>query len=108
LDQLQRSEFPLPDFDSHLNELVTIRQPDGDTLGAEIESVDDVTSECSQHRRPDYLRSCAKVVRFKVDGAEHLKSEIYQVHHSALGKMDLLLTAVPNTKGEYGLEAVFN
>ncbi|MGH1541827.1 MAG: DUF6916 family protein [Arenicella sp.] len=107
-DKLQRDEFPLPDFASAVEDLVSIQTEDGSVLNATIESVQDMAFECAQHSRPNYLRHCAKVVRFKLANAEQLKNEVYQVKHSKLGKMDLLLSAVPDAQGTWGLEAILN
>lgn len=108
VDGLERSEFPMPDFKSVEGDSVKLRSALGETMTAEIVEVSDMPFTCQAHVRPAHLRSCAKVVRFEVAGAADLESDLYQVSHSQLGKMELLMTSVPDAAGKVALEAVFN
>ena len=108
VDGLERAEFPMPDFNSVKGDSVAIRSVLGDRHQAEVIEVSEMPFACQAHTRPAHLRSCAKVVRFKVADAGLFENEVYQLSHPQLGKMDLLLSVVPNANGELGLEAVFN
>ncbi|MEM7357657.1 MAG: hypothetical protein AAF431_00965 [Pseudomonadota bacterium] len=107
-DSLQRAEFPMPDFDSIAGDTVSITTVEGIVAKGVIEEVKDLPVDSPLDARPGYVRHCAKVVRFKVAGADQFNNELHQVKHSKLGKMDLLLSAVPDADGNYGLEAIFN
>jgi hypothetical protein len=105
---LHKAEFPMPDFASVVGEAVSIVCADGIALKAEIAEVQELEFNCAAHKRPNYLRSCASVVRFRVADTKPFSNDTYQLKHSKLGKMDLLLSVVPDANGELGLEAVFN
>lgn len=105
---LQANEFPLPEFESMTGLPVTILSSGGDVYSGIVVEVESVEFECSMHARPAYLRACSKVVRFEVENAQELVSDIYQVRLPKHGKMDLMLTVVPDVKGRFGVEAVFN
>lgn len=107
-DTLQRAEFAMPDFESAAGDKVSITTADGIVAKGVIEEVKDLPVESPLDSRPGHVRHCAKIVRFKVAGADQFNNELHQVKHSKLGKMDLLLSAVPDANGNYGLEAIFN
>ncbi len=107
-DKLQKMEFPLPDFAALEGDEVRIKKSDNTVVTAVIEEVSDIENQSRQHQRPAYLRDNTKVVRFNLSGAESFDNEIYQVSHEKLGKLDLLLSVVPDAKGRLGLEAIFN
>lgn len=107
-DQVQRAEFVQPDFAAVLDETVLISAQNGQQYVGQVASVDDMHFTCTHHQRPNYLHNCAKVVRFKVVNAQQLSNDVYQVQHVKLGQLDLLLSAVPDAQGQWGLEAVFN
>lgn len=107
-DKLERAEFALPDFSAFVGDSVSIKTADGLIVDAIIAEVSDMQCESKQHKRPAYLRACAKVVRFKVAEGKQFVNDVHQVEHAQLGKMDLLLSAVPNADGVIALEAVFN
>ena len=108
LDEVQKAEFPMPDFVSAVGDTVSIRCTAGISHTAEIAEVAELPFNCASHTRPGYLRGCASVVRFRVTEIEAFGNEVYRLAHPQLGKMDVLLSVVPDARGELGLEAVFN
>jgi hypothetical protein len=105
---LQKAEFPMPEFKSVLGEGVLILSADGVAHNAEIAEVQELNYHNPEHVRPNYLRSCATAVRFHVLDTQPCSNNNFQLNHSTLGKMDLLLSVVPDANGNLGLEAVFN
>ena len=107
-DQVERSEFPMPDFASVVGESVLVKCAAGVSHSAKITEVSELHANCNTHVRPAHLRSCATVVRFNVVDTEAFDNEVYPVAHPQLGNMDLLLSVVPDANGVMGLEAIFN
>ena len=107
-DALQRHEFPTPDFDSLIGDKVTVDNQDGHTVKAEVVEVIELAFDSNLHQRPGYLRPGAKLVRLEVQGDEHFQGDLCTVSHQKLGKLQLLVTQVPNKHGKIGLEVVFN
>ncbi|RBP48758.1 DUF6916 family protein [Arenicella xantha] len=107
-DGLQRTEFPLPDFDNLIGEVVQISCVDSGVCHATVSEVANIEFESDTVQRPKYLRQTAKVVRFDVDGTMEFSNTLYHVSHPMLGKLELLLSPVPDADGAIGLEAVFN
>lgn len=105
---LQRNEFPVPDFDSLLGDLVTIDNQTGHRVKAEVVEVADLAFDSNVHQRPVYLRPGAKLVRLEVQGDEQFQGDLCTVSHRKLGQLQLLLTQVPNKHGKLGLEVIFN
>ena len=95
-------------FQQAVGEKVTLTDAEGISHKATITEVQEMEFECAQHKRPAHLPKCANVVRFELDDAGELAGDVYRLKHSTLGKMDLLLSAVPDKTGVVGLEAVFN
>lgn len=108
LDKIQRDEFPTPDFESFLGETVQLKGDTGVHHKATIVEVENLSYECAVHRRPGFLKECATVLRLNVDNIEDFDDQVYQLSHAKLGKHQLMFTVVPNAKGNFGLEAVFN
>ena len=108
LDKVQSTEFSMPDFESITGQTVSIRTAQGTTHKGVISEVQNIEFQCSTHSRPTYLRAHSKVVRFNVVDADTIVSDLHQVKMPQLGKMDMLLTVVPDADGVMGLEAVFN
>ena len=108
VDGIEPSGYPTPNFESVKGELVNLKTQSGVSYKAKIAEVSELSFHCQTHKRPAHLRSCTTVVRFEVANAAELESDLYQLSHSTLGKMDLLMTMVPNIKGQMALEAVFN
>ena len=107
-DQLERSEFPLPDFASVVGESVSVKCAAGVSHSAKITEVSELHANSNTHVRPAHLRSCATVVRFNVADSQAFDNEVYRIAHPQLGSMELLLSVVPDAKGVMGLEAIFN
>ena len=108
LDKLQRGEFPTPDFDSFLGESVSLKGADGLRHRATIAEVENLSYECSMHRRPSFVKDCATVVRLEVADVEAFDDQVYQMSHPQLGKHPVMFSVVPDKKGDLALEAVFN
>ena len=107
-DHLERADFLIPDFVSVVGETVSVTSANGIPHAAEITEVSEIHSNCSTHPRPVYVRSSAQVVRFRVADTAPFGNDVYCVSHANLGSMDLLLSVVPDARGELGLEAIFN
>ena len=107
-DTLERNEFPTPDFESAVGDKVSITDFDGILQKAKLVEVVDLEFNSAMHTRPAHLRASSKVVRFETDNAHEFDNKMYSVKHKTLGRMDLLLSAVPDEKGVVSLEAVIN
>jgi len=107
-DRVQRAEFPTPDFESFSGQTVKIKLSDDSFVDAVIEEVQELSFQSKIHFRPAHVRSCAKIVRFKLGNVKSIKNDVYGISHPSLGELDLLLAAVPNSEGVYGLEAILN